>query len=283
MTPSTYSFSQAGSIQPLNISSVSDIPSIILSVSPCRSGSTVMLRIMGAMGVQSYFQPLKNLLRWQIYGQPQQWSIPCGKNEIVYLKETLGPYSIEESTFNPLSFLIDSGVPPQKIHLWLYGRHPLACYTSWQKWWHGRTTINRFIESYYTCDQIYHQAQAAGISTSCLTYEAFKQYPPDMVVKKIANRFNLTYTPTAIKNWDTCPKFGHAGSNVFLPIEPEAFISPKIHDSIHNASEFTYSETEHIWFNYISTNDQDVIADSGLFALYDQWHEKSNHWLNLCD
>ena len=91
-----------GVVAALQLPRPDDMPHLILSVSPCRSGTTVMLRVLGAMGVESYFQPLKNVLRWRLEGEIRPWRLAAGANRTVYLNETLGPYTFAEATFNPL-------------------------------------------------------------------------------------------------------------------------------------------------------------------------------------
>jgi len=65
---------------------------IILSVSPCRSGSTVLLRVFGSSGIQAHYQPIKNTLRWLVQAQEFQWTLPYIPNQKIFIKETLGPF-----------------------------------------------------------------------------------------------------------------------------------------------------------------------------------------------
>lgn len=255
----------------LIIPDLTDIPHIILSVSPCRSGTTVMLRVMAVMGAAAYFQPLKNLLRWQMQDVPFVWVLPTGASQTIYLKETLGPYTLAESIFNPLSFLLEAGVPPAKLHVWLYGRYPLDSYASWLKWWRGKTDITHFIASYHTLATIYEQATQANISTTTLTYEVFGRYPPNVIIPKLAQRFGLPYTERAIEGWQQLAAFGSPGSNIFLPQEPPIFITPGIHDTVHEATQFVYQPMPPQALEAISRDEQQQMEQAGLFALYASW------------
>lgn len=248
-----------------------DIPRIILSVSPCRSGTTVMLRVMGAMGAAAYFQPLKNLLRWQMQNKPFTWGLPTGASQTVYLKETLGPYTLAESIFNPLSLLLEAGVPPHKLHVWLYGRYPLNSYASWLKWWRGKTDITYFIASYHTLAAIYEQATQANIPTTTLTYEIFDNYLPSVIIQRLSRRFGLPYTEQAVEGWEQLPAFGSPGSNIFLPQEPPIFITPGIHDAVHQATQFLYQSMPPQALEVISQDEQQQMEQAGLFALYASW------------
>ena len=258
-----------------------EIPHIILSVSPCRSGTTAMLRVIGNMGPAAYFQPLKNLLRWQMQGKPFFWSLPADAAKTIYIKETLGPYSWAESTFNPLALLLQAGLPPHKLHLWVYGRYPLNSYASWLKWWQQKTNIDYFIATYHTIAQMYQQAVHANIQTTTLTYEILNRFPIPAIIAKLAQRFGLIYTDNTIQNWDTLPPFGSPDSNIFLPEEPAIFITPNIHNRIYNATRFTYIATEENALAAIPQADQQQIEASGIIAIYNQWHDNCLHDLQL--
>jgi hypothetical protein len=255
----------------LTIPDLEDIPNIILSVSPCRSGTTAMLRVMSALGTKAYFQPLKNLLRWQMQGEKQAWAVSPGSADTIYIKETLGPYSLAESTFNPLELLLNAGVPASKLHLLLYGRHPLDSYVSWKKWWHTNTHIDYFVASYHTTNQVYKQAKLAGISTTALSYEIFSAYPATEVIQKLAQHMGLAYTEHAVHGWEHLPSFGSPASNIFLPEEPPAFVVESIHDSVHNATEFVYSPPLQAVRALISAEERHHMKKSDLFDIYAEW------------
>ncbi|MEZ4736546.1 MAG: hypothetical protein R3E79_56390 [Caldilineaceae bacterium] len=261
-----------------------ELPQIILSVSPCRSGTTVMLRVFGAMGVQSHFQPLKNVLRWQLEGEHRPWSMTAGAHRTIFLKETLGPYTQEESTFNPLQLLLNAGVPPEKLHILIHGRHPLATWVSWRRWWFGQTALDYFIAAYQTTAQIQQQAQAMGLPLTTLVYEAFAEQPPATVVAKLAARMQLNYTDHAIAHWQDLPAFGTAGSNILLPVEPPRFITPTIHDHIYAAEALHYHTIEDAALTAIPVAEQQEIARTGALALYKQWYEQclADLALRLC-
>lgn len=248
-----------------------EIPHIIVSISPCRSGTTAMLRVMGNMGVSAYFQPLKNLLRWKMQGQLFSWTLPVGASKTIYIKETLGPYSLAEATFNPLSLLLQAGVPPHKLHIWIYGRYPLHSYASWLKWWQDKTNLNYFTTTYQTIAQIYQQAIDANIITTTLTYEVLGRYPITLIIARLAQRFGLTFTNKAVTGWQSQPHFGSIKSKIFLPEEPPIFVTPHIHDRVYKASEFTFVPVDNVAVDMIHQIDRQQMESSGIFMLYDQW------------
>ena len=269
--PTTAVAGRRGVVAALQLPRPDDMPHLILSVSPCRSGTTVMLRVLGAMGVESHFQPLKNVLRWRLEGEIRPWRLAAGANRTVYLNETLGPYTFAEATFNPLQLLLEAGVPAAKLHILICGRHPLATWTSWQKWWRDQTTLDYLLAAYQTTEKIRQQALAANLTTTMLVYEAFDQVSSSAVVKRLARRLQVPFTPKAITQWATLPPFGSRQSNVILPEEPARFITLGIHDRVHQANALVFHSVPTEAMATIAPYDQERLRRAGLFALYDRW------------
>ncbi|NOR51464.1 MAG: hypothetical protein GQ470_02490, partial [Gammaproteobacteria bacterium] len=131
----------------LSLDTLADDSRIILSISPCRSGSTVILRAFGALGVESHLQPLKNLLRWRSLGKRHCWQPRDNALKLIYIKETLGPFTEAETRFDPLSLLLATGISAERVSLLVLGRLPLETWASWRLWWPERTSIELFIDS----------------------------------------------------------------------------------------------------------------------------------------
>lgn len=243
---------------------------LIVSISPCRSGTTVMLRVFGAAGVPAHFQPLKNILRWKIQRGEWHWAIPTA-HPIVYVKETLGPYTALESSFNPLESLLLAGFPPEKLHVLIYGRAPLQTWASWYKWWRGKTSVQNFILAYQTTHHIFQFAQQEKLHTVTLLYEAFRDNDEEDVLEKLLTKFSISYTAYAARKWHSLPLFGHPDSNIYLPEEPPIFITPHIHDSVYQAEEFIYGPTPPEQLARLPQEHLQAIATAGLFDLYEIW------------
>ena len=66
-----------------------NIPDIILTIGHCRSGTTALLRLFGATGIDSYFQPIKTILRWLLQDEDKEmahtWTIPKGR--LIYVRQ----------------------------------------------------------------------------------------------------------------------------------------------------------------------------------------------------
>lgn len=255
-------------------------PRIILAVSPCRSGSTVLLRAFGGIGVESHFQQLKNLLRWSLLGQDQSWTIPSSAGPDLLMKETIGPFTEAECAFNPLQVMLDVGFPTEKLHVVTLGRAPLITWASWYGFWPDRAPMANMIKAFVTTNQIQEQARVLGIASTCLVFEAFRDNAPEAVFRSLFQRLGLVYSPLAIQGWDASPGFGAPGSNIVLPVEPDRFITPGIHDRVKNASQFAYTANERA-LSDIKPTDRDAIVSSRLPAIYESWRKKSVENLQL--
>ncbi len=243
---------------------------VLLAVSPCRSGSTALLRVFGYSGVESHFQPLKNVLRWQMQGEDYTWSVPNGP-DLVFLKETLGPFTAEESRFNPLQVLLSAGYPPDRVRLLIFGREPIQTWSSWCAYWSRKTRIEHYITAYHTADLVGKQARSLGIDTTCLVYEALRDHPMETVVRCLMGHLGIPYTPRAIGGWERLPGCGVPGSNIVLPYEPPLFITPKIHDQVKQSSRLEYVHRKIV--SPVTEHDQAMIAGSGLFDIYCSWSD----------
>ena len=255
----------------IHIGDPSLIPKVILSVSPCRSGTTVMLRIFASAGIESHFQELKNVFRWHLQGEHGSWELPKKAGHTLYLKETIGPFLPEEARFNPMDVLLKAGYPVNKLQILLIVREPLETWASWVHWWREVTRLDYFIAAFETTEKIRNQAAVAGIPVTMLAYETFQHNLPKTVIRQLFTRLQIPCSiPFAIDKWDKLPPFGETGSNIILPDEPPVFVTPHIHEQPHYARRFEYSNRQ----NRISgLNPVDInrITDAGLPELYKTW------------
>jgi len=259
---------------------VGEAPNIILSVSPCRSGSSVLVRVFGAAGVLSYYQQLKAMLRWKMQGEDVCWKVPSLPHTNIFLKETLGPYTETEALFNPMNILLDAGYPPEKLRILILGRHPLNTWASWDKWWNGATSIDNFIKANITTEKVREQAEREGISVTTVVYEALKYYDADTVVKRMFGRFGIPYSPIAVDGWQTLPEFGTPGSHIHYREIPPIFNVPGILDSVRSADKLIYSSID----NDVTDFDENTvlqIQEAGLTEIYDKWKRECETHLSI--
>lgn len=216
-------------------------PRILLSISPCRSGTTVLLRVFASAGVQAHYQELKNILRWRMQDQEWNWQVPT-EPAVIYLKETLGPYSLAEAKFNPLQALLDSGVSPQDITVFIVGRDPLKTWASWTAWWRPVTNLEIFTQAYCTTEEIRLQAQKEGLLAATFVYDAIRDLGAEQAIRALFSKLEVAYHPLAIEGWQDQPQFGRPGSQVILPKEPPVFDVPGLHAQVEKADGLNYHD-----------------------------------------
>jgi hypothetical protein len=263
------SVSLAEVVERIHFSDGSNNPKILLSISPCRSGTTVLLRVFGATGIQAHYQELKNIFRWLMQGQEFHWEFPTGKDTI-YLKETLGPYTMAEARFNPLEVLLKAGVPPEDLKVFIVGRAPMETWASWAAWWRPVTDIMIFIQAYQTTEAIRLQAQKVNILAGTFVYDAIRDNGADVTIQRLFARLGIPYNSMAIQGWKNLPPFGFAGSNIILPGEPPVFEVPDLHAKVERADSLSYfsRDLDHC---EVFPEECDMIYRSGLFEIYEHW------------
>lgn len=239
-----------------------------------------MLRVFAASGVPAYFQPLKNILRWRMQGGEAGWVLPHLPGGMIYLKETLGPYTQAEAAFNPLQVLLQAGLPPERCSLLILGRAPLDVWASWKHWWRDCTSLDLLALAYQTTERIRQQAHQAQIPVTSLVYEALRDNPPKRVVRGLFARLGIKFQMRAVQGWQGLPAFGAAGSNIILPVEPPRFITPDIHTSVERAGQLRfYARPDR--FSTLSPYEIDQIVAAGLPEIYTTWRRACEHDLNL--
>ncbi len=257
-------------INNIDIGAVQDVPRVILSVSPCRSATTAFLRVFGAVGIESHYQELKNVLRWLVQNKDFRWQLPRRPNGIIYLKETVGPFTIAEVSFNPLEVLLGAGFPPDKLQIIISGRAPLSTWDSWDQWDGRWTTVDRFIQAYRTVERIRQQVMRLELPMTTFVYEAIRDNDAEMVVEKLFERLAIPYSPRAVRGWSELPPLGTSASNAVFPDEPPTFVVPGVHDRIKSSDGFTYFSRANRIAN-LAPEEVKQIAAAGLPGIYDLW------------
>lgn len=249
-----------------------EVARVILAVSPCRSGSTALLKVFGAVGIESHYQQLKNVLRWRLQGGEVTWRVPSSRNGPIFLKETLGPYTAAESSLNPLDVLLRAGYPAEKLHVVIIGRAPLSMWASWHEWWGRRTGLDRLILAFETTDAVARQAREAQVATTTYVYEALRDNGPDVVMKRLFARLALPFAPAAVRGWRPLEALDAPGSNIVMPDEPPIFMRfvPGIHQPIRQARRLRFVSRE-TSVARLPEDDVQAIAEAGLPERYRRW------------
>ncbi|MEI7578968.1 MAG: hypothetical protein WCJ58_02885 [bacterium] len=266
------------------LSEKDQLPNIILGVSPCRSGSTILLRVFGANQVLSIFQPFKNLLRWNQIGKPKQFSLKnvFAKNkitnkDIVFIKETLGPYHNYECFFNPLAMLLEAGYPADKITVLLNLRDPITTWSSWKEIWGTKTSLARMLSTFQAMSQINEYAISHNIKCVFYTYELLNKLPTKQLMSKLFNQLKITQkTDIIIDNFDQLPEFGTPGSNIIWPKEPNGVAVDNVHLPVKESKQYHFKSRLPI---NLSSSEVAQINSSNIQQIYQKFWKISQEML----
>ena len=143
-----------------------------LVLSPCRSGSTVLLRAVAATGIPGFYQPMKSILKWQSVDEVWCADIPAG---VVCIKETWGPYFTWQIEYDPIAVLVREGIPSSRIRVLFLVRQPEDCWKSWERMYaykiREEVLVSHFERAYAWHAHMLNEAAAHGVGTKMTCYE----------------------------------------------------------------------------------------------------------------
>lgn len=142
-------------------------PTVILLLSPGRSGSTAFLFAFSRL-MPAYFQPMKNILQ---FGEPPLRLPPV---PFVFMKEVFGFWHEPECRMDAVGILLNAGLPPSKLRVICVLRDPLRTYDSWLEHFE-EVSLDRFISSYVNVLDQERIARDAGIATMAVAYESLAE------------------------------------------------------------------------------------------------------------
>jgi len=253
------------------------LPRIILAVAPCRSGTTVQLRMFSAVEIPSYYQPLKAIMRREAQGMEGDFEIP--PEDTIFIKETLGPYSHAESIFNPLEVLLQAGYPKEKVTLLIEMREPLSTLTSWMEadlsLRENRTALfANFITAYKTIPKILQQAQEGEFQFLPYLYEVQRDTDPANAAARLFSCLQLVYTDSVVAGWEHLPQFGTAESRIFYPLEPSLYYNDPQHDVAATSKGLGYTKKdEQSIDDTLLPGEVAIIEQEGLPVIYERMRE----------
>ncbi len=262
----------------IRVQDTETVAPLILCISPCRSGSTVLLRVFGASGLPSYYQPWKNVLRWAMQGQERFWDFPT-RPDPIFIKETIGPYTRIETEFNPFDLVQAIGYPFEKLRLMLVARDPLQTWSSWQSLWGAKTNFEIFLAAFGRVEAIRQQIKAAGLPLVHFVYESVRDYGAESAIRDMFSQLAIPFTSRAVTGWFDLPPFGKDGSNIFYPDEPEAFSVENIHEKVETADGLEYfARAEPL--PGVTTEQAAWLRTSKVQRWYEAWRDENYARLN---
>ena len=229
-----------------------------------------MMRVFAASGITSCFQILKNALRWRLLGETRPCEIPAG--EVVLLKETLGPFTLAEATYDPAAILLEAGLPPDKLHIIFLLRDPSQTWLSWQSWWNERTDMDLFSRSYETFEEIKRSSDWLKIASTRFHYDVFLHHSPQEVFRMLFRRLRVECSSPASGGWRNELPYGEHGSNIVHPEEPVEFVTPRIHDEVIASGSFKHMPRD-VGREPGRTPGSQTLSDARVVAICEEWLE----------
>lgn len=263
---------------------------IILLLSTCRGATTAAEVVLASNKIPAFHQPGKTILRWEMEGEERRIKIES-PNPVISIKETIGPYTPQESVFNPLEVLEEAGVTPDRITLVATMRSPLATVTSWKEQFSkgirlfGGTDndlVDNAITSYHTVKDIYENAKDRGIRSIALAYEALRDHPADIVLKRLFDKLELPVLNNA--NWNDLPDMHDPESGIHFYTIPDRYppLDQDVHAKVRTSEGWTFfPKPMNIIRANLSLAQVSRLEQGNVFSIYDQFRRDSVRDLGL--
>ncbi|MEH2586237.1 sulfotransferase family protein [Bradyrhizobium sp. AZCC 1721] len=214
-----------------------DFPMLYFACGKARVGSTALSNLFGMIGMPSYYQPLKAILRDALVGQSlTPWIVPSATDEPdIFSKETIGPYVLAESLFNPLQLLIEAGYPQARLHLIMLDREPASALASWLEKLISRapesTLLQHYVIAALSAVRVESYAKRQGVPVTHYVYEVSKEAISS--VRVLFDRLGLSssFTENAVTSWREPGQVQVNNARVIFPSEATIYKVPNLHTS----------------------------------------------------
>ncbi|RXH40771.1 sulfotransferase family protein [Bradyrhizobium zhanjiangense] len=214
-----------------------DFPMLYFACGKARVGSTALSNLFGMTGMPSYYQPLKAMLRDALVGKAlTPWIVPSAADEPnIFSKETIGPYVLAESLFNPLKLLIEAGYPRHQLHLIALDREPASALASWLEKLISRapesTLLAHYVVAALSAVWVAGYARQQGVPVTHYVYEVSKEAVSS--VRVLFDRLGISgsFTENAVTSWREPGQEQANNARVIFPSEAAIYKVPNLHTS----------------------------------------------------
>ncbi|RXH00716.1 sulfotransferase family protein [Bradyrhizobium zhanjiangense] len=214
-----------------------DFPMLYFACGKARVGSTALSNLFGMTGMPSYYQPLKAMLRDSLVGKAlTPWIVPSAADEPnIFSKETIGPYVLAESLFNPLKLLIEAGYPRHRLHLIALDREPASALASWLEKLISRapesTLLAHYVVAALSAVRVASYARQQGVPVTHYVYEVSKEAVSS--VRVLFDRLGISgsFTENAVTSWREPGQEQANNARVIFPSEAAIYKVPNLHTS----------------------------------------------------
>jgi hypothetical protein len=244
---------------------------IFLLVGPCRSGTTAFQRVFGEVGIESWYQPIKTIIRGGNHEKDYSFEIPDIPK--VMLKETLGPFPGAETCFNPIEILMEAGVAKENIHLLTITREPISTACSWlgigdQRAERRVNSIGNLVRCYENIIRLIAYTEEHAISHTPYVYELLRDHDPEVVRRLLLDELGIAYTEDRV-NWSELPPVEMPTRfNKFIG-EDENYHDIGLHTKLNRSSGLTYyGKSINELTKYVDDSLLSLLINGGAFCFY---------------
>lgn len=243
--------SQADIVDRITFQDINKIPKIILAIAPTRCGTKASLRVFAESDIASFNQPIKSILRHLLKGRDEKkisWVIPS--EEIIYIKETIGPFNMEEVNLNPIEIffylfckILKGRVKEkdlnktalrllqEKLHIVFMGRCPLDAWYSIRKlhihfieqvkqtpnednWYYDipfSQLLHHHLITYNRVEELASNSKMLCLEVTHFVMEAYRE--PEIAYLNLFKKIGIDRSPI-VKNWTDKSLLGEGHSMV---------------------------------------------------------------------
>ncbi len=268
-------------------------PNIVFAIGTARTGTTASLNVFrGSLvedteGVQHNipvaYQHFKAGLRHAMLGwrENESWSFQIPNTPLFYMKDTIGPYTLKESEYNPLKVCEYMGYPTEKIFPVFFFRDPLDSFASWIDKWSEVVPrdelVSHFITAANTLLMIKKEVESNGLPHATFLYEAIRDNKPRNAAVALFQQINKSTKHTKIlptenttERWDQLDREG------WHPNQPKIYELPRIDERVHHDVKTKKSwefrrKTPELLAEIILPNELKQLEEAGLPQTYEEF------------
>ncbi len=288
-------------IERIHVDGRSPIPSMVLCLGPCRSGTTAILRLIAESGVKSYSQPIKGILRHLAKGTLDSrcdWFVPnCSW---ICLKETSGPFNRAESTLDYLKVLSevyshslpegfrergqrDSSIAWMRanLHVVVIGREVHDTWVSWREAhrrvmkhveaterWYYETSDDGLFDNFVSAFQSVERMRQTALESSIPVTHYVSELNAQPVAASVAlfRRIGLPFEPTSL-GWTKQFSFDNS-DDMILSHDHALQVQSGLFDRVKNSQGLTYFPGRGA---ELDRAERTRIAAASVQSIYENW------------
>ncbi len=256
-----------------------EIKNVIVGIGPTRSGTTLFLRIFAEIGIHSWYQPFKAILRGFEHNHKVDFTIDNPDFDTVFIKETLGPYTQNEASLNSIKVLLNAGVDKEKIKLITLVREPYSAVASsilhFSKFKEREEIINISLKCYDSIFSINQFAKKKGIQTNSFVYETWNKNNPLDILTKLFAKMGMPIIKEKLTNWKTLESLDE-NKYIHNLYEPDFYHHTDFSYRIKKSNNISFSSrTENNIKTSLTPNEIERVKNSSAIDIYDYFRHQT--------